>query len=469
MSHNRPKKTSALIFEELEPRLLLSADLAGVAIDPTPLEYDDSVNDDDMLSIGQSLLNDSSSIESKEVDTVRNELVIVDPSTPDYLSLVDDLTDREREGVKFEVVLLGSGDNGIEKVSGILDQYQDLNAVHLISHGSAGEVRLGDATLDLLALDTFSEQLSGWGRAFTAEGDLMIYGCDLASTTDGGLFIDRLAQLTGTDVAASDDLTGHEQQGGDWILEYQAGSVETGIAFTGQLQSSWGGTLDIVTGLVGHYGFEEGSGTTAIDASATGNNGTLVSSPVYATGQVGNYALSFNGDFDRVEAPDSPATSFGLSDFGVSFWFNSTFMGASGRFLGDMDGGDGYVFYTTGVGDVVFEVTSGFDNVVLTANGLFDGNWHHVTGTVSGPDWMLYVDGGLVDSIHDGFFGSIDNSNTLRIGASSAIHNEYDGLIDDIRIYDRTLTPTDINELFALAQDPPVITSAGLTLSEGQT
>ncbi|MCU7850958.1 MAG: DUF4347 domain-containing protein [Candidatus Thiodiazotropha sp. (ex Monitilora ramsayi)] len=469
MSRDRPKKPNALIFEELEPRLLLSADIAGIAIDPAPDGTGDPVDDDDLLSLGQSLLNEPIPVDSQEAETGRNELVIIDPLTPDYQSLVDDLIDREGSDINFEIILLDSVDNGIEQMGHILDQYRDLDALHLISHGSEGEVRLAGATLDLSALNDSLEQIGGWSNAFAAEGDLLIYGCNLASTAEGELFINRLAQLTGVDVAASDDLTGSVSQGGDWDLEYQVGTLETGIAFSGQLQSSWSGMLDITTGLVGYYDFEEGSGITAIDSSATGNNGTLIGSPVYTAGQVGSHALSFNGDFDRVEAPDSLATNFGTGDFAVSFWFNSTYSGGTARLVGDMDGGDGYVFYTTGTGDVTFGVVSGIDSVALVSGGLFDGSWHHVVGMVNGADWSLYVDGTLADSINNGFIGNIDNSNTLRIGASSASHNEYDGLIDDVRLYDRVLTTTDINELFALAEDPPSITGASLTLSEGQT
>ncbi|MCU7842525.1 MAG: DUF4347 domain-containing protein [Candidatus Thiodiazotropha sp. (ex Monitilora ramsayi)] len=469
MSRPRPRRAHTLVFEELEPRLLLSADLAGIAVDPVHYEADDQVDGDELLAIERTLQDDHLLADVSEAGAGSYELVIIDTDTLDYQSLVDDLIDREGSDINFEIVLLDSAGNGIEQIGHILDQYRDLDAVHLISHGGDGEVRLANATLDLSALNDSSEQIGGWGDAFAAEGDLLIYGCNLASTADGELFIDRLAQLTGADVAASDDLTGAATQGGDWDLEYQLGTVEAGIAFSGQLQSSWNGTLDITTGLVGHYDFEEGSGSTAIDSSATGNNGTLIGPPVYTAGEVGSYALSFNGDFDRIEAPDSLATNFGTGNFAVSFWFNSTYSGGTARLVGDMDGGDGYVFYTTGAGDVTFGVVSGIDSVALVSGGLFDGNWHHVVGMVNGADWSLYVDGTLADSVNNGFIGNIDNSNTLRIGASSASHNEYDGLIDDVRLYDRALAMTDINELFALAEDPPTITGASLTLTEGQT
>ncbi|MCG7985255.1 MAG: Ig-like domain-containing protein [Candidatus Thiodiazotropha lotti] len=461
-------QTNALVCEELEPRLLLSADLAGATIDLTGNDTEQSVNEADLQAI-EAALQSENQFHSNPPDPTPRELVIIDPATPDYESMLDDLLSRNDDARQFEIVLLTSGVDGIGQISEILAEYDGLDAIHLISHGSEGEIRLGDTNLDLELLQQSVEQITTWGEALTAEGDWLIYGCDIASTSSGEQFIEQFAALTGADVAASDDATGQTRTGGDWQLEYRVGSIETGIAFTRPLQENWGGTLDIVTGLVGHYSFDEGGGGTALDSSVSGNHGTLVGGPAYTTGQVGSNALNFNGDFDRVEIPDNAATNFGAGDFTVAFWFNSSQSGTTARLVGDMDGGDGYVFYTTGGGDITFQVTSGIDSVVLTAGGLFDGNWHHVVGTVSGSDWLLYVDNILADAINNPFVGNIDNVNTLRIGASSASHNEYDGLIDEVRLYDRSFTSGDVTELFLDANDAPVLNSASLSISEGET
>ncbi|MCG7930577.1 MAG: Ig-like domain-containing protein [Candidatus Thiodiazotropha lotti] len=461
-------QTNTLVCEELEPRLLLSADLAGAAIDLIGNDTEQPANEADLQTI-EAALQSENQFHSNPPEPTPRELVIIDPATPDYESMLDDLLSRNDDARQFEIVFLTSGVDGIDQISEILAEYDGLDAIHLISHGSEGEIRLGDTNLDLELLQQSVEQITTWGEALTAEGDWLIYGCDIASTSSGEQFIEQFAALTGADIAASDDATGQTRTGGDWQLEYRVGSIETGIAFTRPLQENWGGTLDIVTGLVGHYSFDEGGGGTALDSSVSGNHGTLVGGPAYTTGQVGSNALNFNGDFDRVEIPDNAATNFGIGDFTVAFWFNSTQSGTTARLAGDMDGGDGYVFYTTGGGDITFQVTSGIDSVALTTGGLFDGNWHHVVGTVSGSDWLLYVDNILADAINNPFVGNIDNVNTLRIGASSASHNEYDGLIDEVRLYDRTLTSGDVTELFLDANDAPVLNSASLSISEGET
>ena len=71
----------------------------------------------------------------------------------------------------------------------------------------------------------------------------MIYGCNLASTEDGRGLTEALSELSGADVAASDDNTGHALLGGDWDLEYRTGDVETAIAFSIDVQQNWVGVL----------------------------------------------------------------------------------------------------------------------------------------------------------------------------------------------------------------------------------
>ncbi len=79
----------------------------------------------------------------------------------------------------------------------------------------------------------------GWQEALSDDADLLFYGCDLAAHGDGEHFLESLAALTGADIAASDDLTGHADLGGDWDLEYSSGTIETGVAFDVSTQQRW--------------------------------------------------------------------------------------------------------------------------------------------------------------------------------------------------------------------------------------
>jgi hypothetical protein len=65
----------------------------------------------------------------------------------------------------------------------------------------------------------------------------------LSKPGDASTMVDDIAKLTGADVAASTDRNGSAALGGDWELEYHEGDIETGIAFSGDLQREWEGTL----------------------------------------------------------------------------------------------------------------------------------------------------------------------------------------------------------------------------------
>ena len=80
--------------------------------------------------------------------------------------------------------------------------------MHIISHGTTGAVRLGSTWLSSDTLAAHAEVLSGWGESLSIDADLLFYGCNLAGSAQGQELVETLADLTGADVAASDDLTG---------------------------------------------------------------------------------------------------------------------------------------------------------------------------------------------------------------------------------------------------------------------
>ena len=71
----------------------------------------------------------------------------------------------------------------------------------------------------------------------------MIYGCNFGEGEAGQAAAVRLAELTGADIAASDDLTGSTELGGDWDLEVQTGTIETVVAFNAEVRQVWSGVL----------------------------------------------------------------------------------------------------------------------------------------------------------------------------------------------------------------------------------
>ncbi len=155
---------------------------------------------------------------SQEVEPAgSNEIVFVDGSVPDR----DAVVAAAPEGA--EVHVLDPTTGGVAQIAEVLAGRSALGAIHVVSHAGTGYVSLGSDVLWDGTLDQHADALASWGAALADAGDLLIYGCRAGSGPDGEAFAGRLAEMTGADVALSDDATG---AGGDWDLEVGTGSIE---------------------------------------------------------------------------------------------------------------------------------------------------------------------------------------------------------------------------------------------------
>ncbi len=181
--------------------------------------------------------------QSEEDDSERHELVFVDPNTPDYQKLVAHLKAGRQAGTHIEIVVLDADRDGIEQITEALGSYQGLDAVHVVSHGTDGRLELGGGELDIDSVETHKRAILSWRDALSDRADLLLYGCDLAGGAEGRALIDALANVTDADVAASTDATGHALHGGDWDLEYRIGETETPVALSAGARDDWQGIL----------------------------------------------------------------------------------------------------------------------------------------------------------------------------------------------------------------------------------
>jgi hypothetical protein len=194
--------------------------------------------------------------------SVTHELVFVDETAPDSQQLLDDLIAAGDPSRQFEVILLSDQRGGIAQISEALALRHDLDAVHFVTHGNNHSVKLGADWLQTDDLAQYADQIRDWQNALSADADLLFYGCDLASDAAGRELLATFERLTDADVAASDDLTGNALLGGDWLLEYQLGSVETVTPFSQGTQESWLGLLNGCTVYISDAAVVEGdSGT----------------------------------------------------------------------------------------------------------------------------------------------------------------------------------------------------------------
>jgi gliding motility-associated-like protein len=86
-------------------------------------------------------------------------------------------------------------------------------------------------------LQMIQKELDSWKGHVSADADLFLYGCSLAETAQGKQMVAVMASLTGMDVNASTNLTGHATKNGDWDLEYSTGSIESPLAFTEEVKN----------------------------------------------------------------------------------------------------------------------------------------------------------------------------------------------------------------------------------------
>jgi hypothetical protein len=139
-------------------------------------------------------------------------------------------------GKGAEVVVLNPTGDSIRQMTETLLGRKQLSAIHIVSHGSAGTLWLGSQKLDKTLLEARSTEVRGWAASLAPGADLLLYGCDVASTGLGRTFVDELANFTAADVAASINRTGSSTRGGDAVLEYATGVVNTTQAAS---QADW--------------------------------------------------------------------------------------------------------------------------------------------------------------------------------------------------------------------------------------
>ncbi|MEO1616003.1 MAG: DUF4347 domain-containing protein [Planctomycetota bacterium] len=151
-------------------------------------------------------------------------IVFLDAAVED----LDQLASLVGEG--SEIVMLQSDESGLQQITNALAVRRNVPAIHILSHGDAGQLQLGNELVDVETFHGAAEQLHDWSRSLADGADLLVYGCDTASGSRGRFFLDELARLTGADVAGSVDTTGHKSLRADWDLEYQNGDIDTAIA-----------------------------------------------------------------------------------------------------------------------------------------------------------------------------------------------------------------------------------------------
>jgi hypothetical protein len=198
-------------------------------------------------------------------------------------------------------------------------------------------------------------------------------------------------------------------------------------------------------GAVALYAFEEASGSSATDSSGNQNTGSIAA----ATRVAGKYgsALSFNGTSAMVSIPGSASLNLSSAMTAMA-WVNPKALGNWRTILmKEVPGDENWTMYGSD--------TASRPRLGLRAGGNFYGmsgpaalalnTWSHVAMTYDGSVWRLYVNGTQVTS--QNVTGAIGASTSpLRIGGNGLWGEYFSGLIDEVRVYNRALTVSEVQQ-----------------------
>jgi hypothetical protein len=169
------------------------------------------------------------------------QIVFVDSAVEDWQSLA--------VGVKAgtEVILVDRARDGIEQIASALQSRKGIESVHIISHGESGSLQLGQTRLNSDNLETYRDCFKRWFsssvNSLQNRCEILLYGCNVAAGKKGEAFVQKLSKLTKANIAASFDITGSAQKGGNWVLEYATGAIKTGLAIEPEVMAGYGHTL----------------------------------------------------------------------------------------------------------------------------------------------------------------------------------------------------------------------------------
>ncbi|MFA6065419.1 MAG: LamG domain-containing protein [archaeon] len=208
------------------------------------------------------------------------------------------------------------------------------------------------------------------------------------------------------------------------------------------------------TNLVAHYLMNDDAGDKVVVDSKGTNDGTSVRDTNEMTSSKIGKALSFNGSTDYIATPDNSSLSLYQNSFSICGWVKT---GAGGSEYQSMvmvrnsAGSDdsilgGFLMYPDG--RIRWDTQDYGDHSVFSINPVNDSAWHYVCGTYAETNHLtkLYVDG-----VYQGeqtatrFTDASDKQVTFGWNGWGQV---FSGSIDDVRIYDRNLSSTEIAALY---------------------
>jgi hypothetical protein len=247
---------------------------------------------------------------------------------------------------------------------------------------------------------------------------------------------------------------------------YQSGALKIN-ASSADLDN--GSSLE--NGLVAHWTFDGKDLTDKVyDVSGQGNHGVITTSDGSAhtattsmkvLGKLGQ-ALRFvdfgGGDGDVVDIPNSGSVADNLTNMSIGVWFKAPVGAGNNMFVTKLNIGPfrGWSFGVVSAGHIEFQTSQDDTNYhgSITTSTYDDNQWHYAVAALSGGangTITIYVDGASQSAVSDdsGAPSSYSAPHDIWMG-NHILGADFNGPLDDIRIYNRALSPAEVQQLYKL-------------------
>ncbi len=228
----------------------------------------------------------------------------------------------------------------------------------------------------------------------------------------------------------------------------------------------WGAGVGADTGPYAHWKLDDGAGLTAID-SAGGNDGTLTNGPTWSAGLLGD-GLDFDGSNDYVDAGSFDVTGSGIT---LMTWFNADAIASDDpRFVSKASGtAEADAWWQLSLSDsgadryLRMRIKAGGSTTTLadTTMNIPIGEWHLATATYDNAtgEMKLYLDGVEIASRAHAVGGVLDTdpSVPVTLASNAGTARFFDGILDDVRVYNRALSATEIGDLYDAGAPPAAV------------
>jgi len=231
-------------------------------------------------------------------------------------------------------------------------------------------------------------------------------------------------------------------------------------------------------GPIAYWSFDEGQGTTAHDNSVDGNNGTLTNmsttgtSTVWVDGKFGK-ALDFDGSNDYVNGSNDNSLDI-VDEITIEAWVKPKSTQAVASTIvskGTLTGSDyvrdqNYFLHMSASREIKITYGDGTNYQTETGSAISSDTWHHIVAILNGTNILLYIDGILDNSWNQNYIPTTGDNANLHIGMKSYVNSAYafNGLIDEVKIYNYTLTSFDIQKEYSSR----IKSASGLNLSKSK-